>query len=416
MDIVNKSKALNILIPRLIEKSNSLSKEIKSRIKLNKIFSEFENKASNNLNYFITASNQRYTSSKLGNNLDSILYNTRVKNIKEAKNIINDKFYKDTNLEIEKQKMKYKSTNKIYKDIRDTLNKMKLPLDTKFSRNSNREIQLIIKGLDSKTPRRRTFNNNMEDLNEIKKDIVYNIDENVKKSKYVIDNEFQNDQYSIDNTINRYLNEINNKETKKKLNTSDSPSSHKKTSFILPKIKLINYKQYQPPKRKVITEEDKKPDIRKLLPYSKLGRNNNIISKKTEESSFNEKNINNHPFITEPNLNIIRTNNNYHNTLNVVYNSANNEFLLNNKFDNKRRKLESLLGINEIPQVERYDEIAFKKSERIKNNRQNKAKKISESQKIAVLSRKAKINMIIDNDMKLLDKLENRIYNNENIK
>ena len=79
MDIVNKSKALNILIPRLIDKSNSLTNEIKSRIKLNKIFSEFENKASNNLNYFITASNQRYTNSKLGNDLDSLIYNTRTK-------------------------------------------------------------------------------------------------------------------------------------------------------------------------------------------------------------------------------------------------------------------------------------------------------------------------------------------------
>ena len=46
MDIVNKSKALNILIPRLINKSNNLTKEIKNRMKLNKIFSEFENKAS----------------------------------------------------------------------------------------------------------------------------------------------------------------------------------------------------------------------------------------------------------------------------------------------------------------------------------------------------------------------------------
>ena len=59
MDIVNKSKALNILIPRLINKSNNLTKEIKNRMKFNKIFSEFENKASNNFNYFITASNQR---------------------------------------------------------------------------------------------------------------------------------------------------------------------------------------------------------------------------------------------------------------------------------------------------------------------------------------------------------------------
>ena len=93
MDIVNKSKALNLLIPRLIDKSNNLKKEINSRIKLNKIFSEFENKASNNFNYFISASNNRYNSSKLGNDLDSIIYNTRSKNINEANKIINDKFY-----------------------------------------------------------------------------------------------------------------------------------------------------------------------------------------------------------------------------------------------------------------------------------------------------------------------------------
>ena len=130
MDIVNKSKALNILIPRLIDRSNSLTREIKSRMKLNKIFSEFENKASNNLNYFITASNQRYTSSKLGNDLDSIISSTRSKNINEATKIINDNFYKDSNLEIERQKMKYKSTNKINKDIKDIFNKMKLPLET----------------------------------------------------------------------------------------------------------------------------------------------------------------------------------------------------------------------------------------------------------------------------------------------
>ena len=49
--------------------------------------------------------------------------------------------------------MKYKSSNKIYKEIKETFNKMKLPLETKFSRNTNREIQLIIKGKDNKTPK-----------------------------------------------------------------------------------------------------------------------------------------------------------------------------------------------------------------------------------------------------------------------
>ena len=145
MELVNKSRALNILIPQLISKSNNLTKEIKNRIKLNKIFSEFENKASNNFNYFISSSNQRYTNSKLGNNLDSIINSTRAKNIDEATKIVNDKFYKDKNLEIEKQKMKYKSTEKIYNDIKNTFNKMRIPLESKFGRNSRKEINITRK-------------------------------------------------------------------------------------------------------------------------------------------------------------------------------------------------------------------------------------------------------------------------------
>ena len=414
MDIVNKSKALNILIPKLIDKSNNLTKEIKSRIRLNKIFSEFENKASNNLNYFISASNRRYTNTKLGNDLDTILYNTRIKNINEATKIINDKFYNDTNLEIEKQKMKYKSTKKIYRDIKDTFNKMKFPLETKFSRGTNREINLIIEGKDKKPLKRKSYEKKKENSNESNKDIKYNNEENIKRSKDVIDDEFEKDQNSIDNTINKYLNEINTINVNQKLNISDSPSSQKKASFKLPKIKLISYKQYQPPKKKIITEEEKKPDIKKLLPYSKLGINNYTYKKR--EESPNENTNKNFPFITEPNMNgiIRRKYNDYNNTLNVVYNSANNEFLLQKKFDDKRRKLENILGINEMPHLNTYDEIAFKKSERIKRERHNKAKKISESQKMAFLSRRAKINLIIENDMELLDKFENKLYK-ENI-
>ena len=410
MDIVNKSKALNILIPRLIDRSNSLTREIKSRMKLNKIFSEFENKASNNLNYFITASNQRYTSSKLGNDLDSIISSTRAKNINEATKIINDNFYKDSNLEIERQKMKYKSTNKINKDIKDIFNKMKLPLETKFSNNNNREIQMIIKGMDNELRKERIYDNN-DDLNERKEKI--NSVENVKRGKNTINDELEKEQISIENTINKYLNNINNINVKNIIkSSSNSPSPHKKQVFKLPKIKLINYKKYKPPKRRITTEEDKKPDIKKLLPYSSLGKNCNII-KKNEDSSLNENDLKNLPFITEPNL-IANKKNDYHNTLNVVYNSANNEFMLQNSFDEKRRKLEDILGINNIPKLDTYDDIAIKKSEKIKNDRHAKAKKISESQKFAVLSRKAKVNMIIENDMDLLDKLENKIYNNAN--
>ena len=170
MDIVNKSKALNILIPKLINKSNNLTKEIKNRIKLNKIFTEFENKASNNFNYFISASNQRYTNTKLGNDLDNIISTTRIKNINEATKIVNDKFYTDKNLEIEKQKMKYKSTEKIYNDIKNTFNKMRLPLETKFSRNSKDAIDSILQGKDdgSSYHRKNTYVWNMFSDKEVK--------------------------------------------------------------------------------------------------------------------------------------------------------------------------------------------------------------------------------------------------------
>ena len=409
MDIINKSKALNILIPRLIDKSNNLTKEIKSRIKLNKIFSEFENKASNNLNYFITASNQRYTNSKLGNDLDSILYNTREKNMKEAKKIINDKFYQDPILEIEKQKMKYKSSNKIYKEIKDTFNKMKFPLETKFSKNSNKEIQLIIKGIDIKNPPKKIIN--IEENDESRKNAAFNKDDYLKRNKNTINIEFETEQNSINNSVTKYLNNLNSENVQPKTGSSNSLSPNKKHNFKLPKIKLINYKQYQPPRRVIITEEDKKPNIRKILPYSKLGRNNEN-NKKSEEIPFNENK--NFPFITEPNLNINRITK-YNNTLNVVYNSATNEFSLRDKFDMKRRRLEKILGINDIPQLNTYDDIAFKKSERIKENRHKKARELKESQKYAFLSRRAKVNLIIDNDMTLLNKLENKIYNNENI-
>ena len=96
--------------------------------------------------------------------------------------------------------------------------------------------------------------------------------------------------------------------------------------------------------------------------------------------------------------------------MNVVYNSANKEFLLKNNFDKKRKRLELMLGMNNIPQLNTYDDILFKKFEIIKNKRHQKAKKINESQRLALLSARDKINIIIDNDMELLDKLEDKLY------
>ena len=413
MDMVNKSKALNILIPRLITKSNNLTNELKSRMRLNKIFSEFENKASNNLNYFITASRRRYTGSKLGNDLDSIINKTRTKDLNKANNIINDKFYTDSNVETEREKMKYKSSSKIYKDIRDTFGKMKLSLETKFGKNVNKQIQLIIKGLDNKKPIDKNINN---DSNEPKV-INYNIEQNVNKDKNAISNEFDKEQNLIGKEVNKYLNTINN------INTFNTPPSNtisqsssplKKYNFNLPNIKLVNYRKYKFPKQNLTLEEEKKPNIKKLLPYSNIYKFNKKYMKNKEKNN-EEKEYKNYPFITEPDYNYVKDPD-YHNTLNVVFNSANKEFNLQTDFDIKRRRLENILGLNEIPQLNTYDDIAFKKSQTIKNERHKKAEKLSESQQFAVLSRKMQINRVIDQDMDLLDELENKIYKNIMIK
>ena len=410
MDMVNKSKALNILIPRLITKSNNLTNELKSRMRLNKIFSEFENKASNNLNYFITASRRRYTGSKLGNDLDSIINKTRTKDLNKANNIINDKFYTDSNVETEREKMKYKSSSKIYKDIRDTFGKMKLSLETKFGKNVNKQIQLIIKGLDNKKPIDKNINN--ESSNE-PKIINYNIEQNVNKDKDAISNEFDKEQSLIGKEVNKYLNTINNMNifnTPVNETISQSSSPLKKYNFNLPNIKLVNYRKYKFPKQNLHLEEEKKPNIKKLLPYSNIYKLNKKYMKKKEKSN-EEKEHKNYPFITEPDYNYVKDPD-YHNTLNVVFNSANKEFNLHNDFDLKRRRLENILGINEIPQLNTYDDIAFKKSQTIKNERHKKAEKLSESQQFAALSRKMQINRVIDQDMNLLDELENKIYQN----
>jgi hypothetical protein len=410
MDMVNKSKALNILIPRLITKSNNLTNELKSRMRLNKIFSEFENKASNNLNYFITASRKRYTGSKLGNDLDSIINKTRTKDLNKANNIINDKFYTDSNIETEREKMKFKSSSKIYKDIRDTFDKMKLSLESKFGKNVNKQIQLIIKGLDNKKPIDKNINN--ENLNE-PKIINYNVEQNVNKDKSAISNELDKEQNSIGNEVNKYLNTINNINTFRSPSNNaitQSPSPLKKYNFDLPNIKLVNYRKYKFPKQNQTLEEEKKPNIKKLLPYSNIYKFNKKYNKNKEKNN-DEKEYKNYPFITEPNYNYVKDPD-YHYTVNVVFNSANKEFNLQNDFDFKRKRLENILGINEIPQLNTYDDIAFKKSQTIKNERHKKAEKLSESQQFAALSRKMQINRVIDQDMYLLDKLENKIYKN----
>ena len=414
--IIDESKAINILVPRLIDKNEALQKEMKSRIKFNRIFSQFENRATIKFNYFIDNSNKRYNCTKMGNDINKFLLNTRTKNLDEAHKIISDKFYSDVNLEKEKQKLKFKSISKVYRDIKDTFDKMRIPLETKFTRNRKKNIKLIIKSMDNKN---LTLNRNELNFRDEKPNskIKYTIRKNLTTDKELITSELKKEKNLIDNSIINYLNIVNKtsrieeKEHNKTPIQIPNTTRKKKLNVNLPNIKLLNYKYHH---KNIRDEEDRryKPDIRKidiskLLPYSNMNKKSLII-KPREENSLNNSENKKFPFITEPNL--INKSNDYHNTLNIVFKSANDEFILKKNLDRKRKRLDEILGIKDIPQLNTYDDIIMKSFDDVKNERIEKANKLNKSQRYESLSMKEKANALVDEHLEILDNLEKKTY------
>ena len=421
MDQLENDKALNILVPQLIKKNQNLTKEIKRRIQLNKIFSEFENKASTEFNFFITNSSQRYNCTKLGNDLNYFLSKNRTKNINRANKILNDKFYSDKNLEKEKEKFKYKSTSKLHKDIKDSFNNIKLQY--KFNKESKKKIKFLINKIknnkDNNIKNLNNYNNNREKL------------KNEKKEKNETENKIFNIPIKKENmpiryTISKYLNIINNnlklfhdcKTTSYKdiLNTTNYKEKH---HINLPDIKTINFIPHKTVRKQIKTDENsKKPDITKLLPYSKMGKlmKNSLSIKKIKKRELSSNDIENNynPFLTETNIPTDKIND-FRNTVKVVYNSANKELHLQKNIDRKRRKINDLFGIDNVPQLTTYDDIIFKTSGDLKTERLKKREKINNSQIYESLSTKEKGIYIINNEIKRLNDIEKNVYNKLNI-
>lgn len=409
-EIVENSKALNILVPKLIDKTENLKKEFKTRMKLNRIFAEFENKASTQFNYFIKNSNKRYNFTKYGKELDSFLTNNRSKDLNQANKIINDKFYSDLNIQKEKEKLKHKSTSKIYRDIKQEFNNMKLPLQNNFNKNSKRKIKLLINGIINA--------NNAKKKKIVKKPKKIFKTRNIEGNKVIINTEFIKDQESINNSINSYLNQVNNP-SRNIQNLCISPSEilsstsyRNKPDIDLPFIKLISYSNNKNNK-KDLSKEKNLSDIKILLPHSKKAKylSSNPSKKELSLTNTNDKK---QPFITEANVRIIKIND-YSNTANIVYSTAHKEFRSQSIFDKKRRRINDLMGIDEIPLLNTYDDILYKKAENLKKERYNRTKKVIDRQKFVNLAGQEKINAMINNEIKIIDKIKKNIYKKINM-
>ena len=194
MELINKNKALNILVPCLINKNELMTKEIKTRIKLNKIFLEFESKASRKLNYFIQNSSKRYNCTKYGNDLNIFLLKNRSRKENEVNNILNDKFYKDKNIGKERDKMKFKCTSKLNKDIKEAFKNMKIPLDNASIKDNKREMKKLINKIKSNS-KKKDINLNL--IKAKKRNIIHDTKQNISENKELINSEMNTEEKLI---------------------------------------------------------------------------------------------------------------------------------------------------------------------------------------------------------------------------
>jgi hypothetical protein len=145
--ILENGKIINKKIPEVIEYSDQYKKEMKKLMRLNNIFSEFENKATRDLDFFIDESNRRYSKSKCGINLKALISSTRKKCLDESKKILKDDFYNNKIIKSEKEKMKHKNNVILYKNLKNSMNIVKNPELTKNKAdniNKKKKLKIII--------------------------------------------------------------------------------------------------------------------------------------------------------------------------------------------------------------------------------------------------------------------------------
>ena len=375
-----KDLNFNELIPKLIQKSKSLSQEIRKRMKLNHIFSEFENKASNQFNYFIKESEKRYLGSKYGTKMEYLLKSSHKRGKKEAYKILNDNFYLNPDILNERKKMQKKSTNEIHQNITDIINKIKGIKNEVSDRNNSNSLKNL-------------------HLSEDK--------DRLERNKKEINNILNEEEKTITQTFDNYKNILSQiKPTPKKTNTNTDDeklrvenNKIKKTMiFDLPKMKLIDYtKTYSHKKTKKEEDDENRVNIKKLIPYSISGKN---LLPKDKKFCFA-------PIINKKNKDIFTMNN----TNALVMKKAMNEYNIFKRYHNKDDEITKQLLIGGIPNLEIYEKIIKNDFNKIKLERKKLNNAIYNSQKFIGLGSKEKLNKKIQDNLNCLINFENNLKN-----
>jgi hypothetical protein len=366
-------KVINNLIPALIQKSENFTKAMKKRIKARSILSEFDCIANQQFNNYIKESDKRYRFVKSGIALDSAIQSSGTSQNNLANQILNDELFIKGDFSEEKENMKQKSTNNIYKEVNSIIKKVK-----DFTLHSNTASMPNIKSYINKqplnnnkinndnqlsgffSPNESRFKDNKNNDNKLRK-INFNNNINIspnisrfklKENEKIIKWYMDNDKKLFDQRLKSYKDSLNElKYDTSPLNTRKFQEDVKSLK-INNNLKMLEYTQLQKDKKHVSSRINKNAkkiiDLHKLLYFSrKFGKKRN--------KSYDEE------FETLENITSRKgtvNNTKYNDTLTLVKNTANNGLFIEEMFQNKYNKIHNLLyQKEELPILDEYEKI-----------------------------------------------------------
>ena len=409
-----KEPTPNELIPILIEKFSQYSENLKDRIKIDGIFSEFNLNAHNEFNKFIKMSQNRYKSVKSGNTLENVIFKQKPFYNLLSNMILADQFYNTNEIENENRKLFKKGSkkenekiNEIRKQIIDKIkdyskseihNRERLEKKVLAKREAERLKQEAMKisrlnfNYEPKIFEKKTninLNNLPIEESEKKEE---KIEETLKEKREFFENLMKKDKEEINENILDYKEYLKDVEKKHKdgdvlkLNNIKDNYGHK-FSFLTENVKLISYREEVNTNKKEKKVEEPKIDIRKLMKYTRRGKsafaklnknfknlknmtNQNIKTKPifknvSPSQTFYSKFIVDSNYLPNSNISLqsttmgltSRTNFiDYKNTIKTVKNEAEKVRFLDENFDKKRDTMESFFKQNELPHINEYED------------------------------------------------------------
>ena len=371
---LEKDYNINELIPKLIQKSKSLSKEMKNRIKLNHIFSEFEAKASNQFNFFIKESEKRYLCSKYGSKMEYLLKSSEKRGKKEANKILSDNFYINSDIFRERKKMLKRSTNEIYQ--------------------STNEIIKKIKGIKTEGTNKNKLNLINIHLNQDK--------EKMERNKLEIKSLLTKEENSISKSFHNYKNILSQiKPFQKKININEESEEENENikikrnmDFNIPRMNLLYYtKPYIHVKTNKEEDEENRINIKKLLPYTLSGKN--LLSKEKKVCAMN-------PLLIKKNKDPFYMNS----TNTIVLKKALNEFNTLKRYKNKKNEIYKRLEGEKIPSLKIYENMIKKGFNKTKLERKNINDFNFNNQKYLGINSKEQLNCKIQDNLNYLTNFE----------